>query len=254
MLELHGVNKTFPGGARAMREVSLSIRPGEFVVIVGESGAGKSTLLRTINGLVRPDSGRVLVRGREVAALRGKELRRLRRGIGLIFQDFNLVESSSVLTNVLAGRLGYLSPGKTVLGIFPPEDVALAQEVLERVGLGDKIFDKAKDLSGGQKQRVSIARALVQQPHTILADEPVASLDPPTARDIMGWLRRINRQEGITIIVNLHDIGLAAEFGDRLVGMREGAIVHDGPVAGVDGDTFAGIYGRPLRQDTHAAV
>ncbi len=252
MLELHGVNKTFPGGVQAMSDVNLSIQPGEFVVIVGESGAGKSTLLRTINGLVRPDSGQVVVRGRDISSLGKRELRELRRGIGLIFQDFNLVERSTVLTNVLAGRLGYLPAWKTVLGFFPPADVALAQGALERVGLADKMFNRAGDLSGGQKQRVSIARALAQEPHTILADEPVASLDPPTARDIMDWFRRINQQEGITVIVNLHDIGLAAEYGRRLVGMREGRIVYDGPVAEVNGETFARIYGRPPRGEAHA--
>lgn len=255
MLELHNVNKTFSGGVRAMHDVSLTVAPGDFVVIVGESGAGKSTLLRTINGLVRPDSGQVLVKGQDIARLRGAELRKLRRGIGLIFQDFNLVERSLVLTNVLTGRLGYLPTWKSVLGMFPPEDVALARQALERVGLADKMFNKAANLSGGQKQRVSIARALVQEPHTILADEPVASLDPPTARDILGWFRKINREEGITVIVNLHDINLASEFGDRLVGMREGVIVHDGPVASVDASTFARIYGRgPGEERIDAAV
>ncbi|HOB34660.1 MAG TPA: phosphonate ABC transporter ATP-binding protein [Bacillota bacterium] len=252
-LELRRVSKTFPGGIRALDNVSLTVRPGEFVVIVGASGAGKSTLLRTINGLVRPDSGQVLVGGRDISALRGKELRRLRRGIGLIFQDFNLVERAAVLTNVLTGRLGYLPAWQTVLGIFPPADVAMARQALDRLGLADKTFAKAAELSGGQKQRVSIARALVQQPHTILADEPVASLDPPTARDILGWFRRINEQEGITVIVNLHDIGLAAEFGGRLVGMREGKIVHDGPASQVDKQTFARIYRRSLEEIGHAA-
>ena len=244
MLELKQVSKTFPGGVRAMEDVSLKVEPGEFVIIVGESGAGKSTLLRTINGLVRPDSGQVMMKGRNIAAMKGAELRRVRRGIGLIFQDFNLVERSIVLTNVLTGRLGYHPTWKTVLGMFPQEDIALARQALERIGLSDKTFVKAADLSGGQKQRVSIARALVQQPHLILADEPVASLDPPTAHDIMDWFRRINRQEGITVIVNLHDIHLASQYGDRLVGMRHGRIVHDGPVSSVDPDTFARIYGR----------
>jgi len=255
MLELSKVNKRFPGEVRALQDVDLVVQPGEFVVIVGESGAGKSTLLRTINGLVNPDSGQVLVQGQEVTGLRGKELRRLRRGIGLIFQDFNLVERSTVLTNVLTGRLGYLPAWKTVLGMFPPEDVDLAQAALEQVGLAAKIYNKAADLSGGQKQRVSIARALVQQPHTILADEPVASLDPPTAHDILGWFQRINRREGITVIVNLHDIHLASQYGDRLVGMRDGRIVHDGAVAEMNADIFAQIYGRaPGRGDSiHAA-
>jgi phosphonate transport system ATP-binding protein len=254
MLELQQVSKTFPGGVRAMEGVSLEVKPGEFVVIVGESGAGKSTLLRTINGLVRPDSGRVLVGGRNVAAMKGAELRRVRRGIGLIFQDFNLVERSMVLTNVLTGRLGYHPTWKTMLGMFPQEDVALARGALERISLADKTYSKAGDLSGGQKQRVSIARVLVQQPHLILADEPVASLDPPTAHDIMEWFRRINRQEGITVIVNLHDIHLASQYGDRLVGMRSGRIVHDGPVASVNEDTFTRIYGRKPAREQEVAT
>ena len=244
MLELRQVNKSFPGGVQALADVSLTVKPGEFVVIVGESGAGKSTLLRTINGLVRPDSGEVLVNGHNIGSLQGKEQRKLRRGIGLIFQDFNLVERSTVLTNVLAGRLGYNPAWKTVLGSFPPEDVELARQALSRMGLGDKIFNRAADLSGGQKQRVSIARALVQQPHLILADEPVASLDPPTAHDIMAWFRKINQEEGITILVNLHDIHLASQYGDRIVGMRQGAIVYDGPAVSVNGEIFASIYGR----------
>lgn len=244
MLEFRQVSKTFPGKVQAMINVSLKVEPGEFVVIVGESGAGKSTLLRTINGLVRPDSGQVLLKGQNIAALRGKELRRVRREIGLIFQDYNLVERSTVLTNVLTGRLGYHPALKTMLGMFPKEDVALAQAALARVGLSEKTFNFASDLSGGQKQRVSIARALVQQPQIILADEPVASLDPPTAHDIMDWFRKINREEGITVIVNLHDIHLASQYGDRLIGMRAGRIVHDGPVASVTNDVFARIYGR----------
>lgn len=244
MLELQKVSKIFPGNVKAMDEVSLTIEPGEFVIIVGESGAGKSTLLRTINGLVRPSSGRVLVEGHNVADLRGAELRRIRRSIGLIFQDFNLVERSTVLTNVLAGRLGYLTAWKTILGMFPPQDVELARGALERVGLADKEYNRAAELSGGQKQRVSIARALVQEPCIILADEPVASLDPPTAGDIMDWFRKINREEGITIIVNLHDIHLAGRYGDRIVGMRQGRIVHDGPGASLSPEVFARIYGR----------
>jgi phosphonate transport system ATP-binding protein len=247
MLELRQVNKSFPGGVRALADVSLKVESGEFVVIVGESGAGKSTLLRTINGLTRPDSGQVLINGRNLAALTGAELRKMRRGIGLIFQDFNLVERSAVLTNVLVGRLGYHSAWKTVLGSFPPEDIDLAHQALARMGLEEKIYNRAGDLSGGQKQRVSIARALVQQPYLILADEPVASLDPPTAHDIMGWFCRINREEGITIIINLHDIHLARQYGERMVGMRQGAIVFDGPAAAVDANTFANIYGPRTR-------
>ena len=252
-LELRRVSKTFPGGIRALDNVSLTVRPGEFVVIVGASGAGKSTLLRTINGLVRPDSGQVLVGGRDISALRGKELRRLRRGHRPDFPGFQPGGAGCG-----ADQRPYRAPGLPAgladgAGHLSPADVAMARQALDRLGLADKTFAKAAELSGGQKQRVSIARALVQQPHTILADEPVASLDPPTARDILGWFRRINEQEGITVIVNLHDIGLAAEFGGRLVGMREGKIVHDGPASQVDKQTFARIYRRSLEEIGHAA-
>lgn len=227
-----------------MDDVSLTVRPGEFIIIVGESGAGKSTLLRTVNGLARPDSGKVLINGRDISKLRGAELRKTRRGIGLIFQEFNLVERSTVLTNVLTGRLGYHPAWRTILGMFPAQDVVLASRALERVGLADKLYNKASDLSGGQKQRVSIARALVQEPCIILADEPVASLDPPTAEDIMDWFRKINREEGITIIVNLHDVSLASQYGERIIGMHKGRIVFDGAGSAVDSRVFAKIYGR----------
>ena len=220
--------------------MSLTVRPGEFVVIVGASGAGKSTLLRTINGLVRPDSGQVLVGGRDISALRGKELRRLRRGIGLIFQDFNLVERAAVLTNVLTGRLGYLPAWQTVLGIFPPADVAMARQALDRLGLADRPLPS----SGAQrrtKRRVS-ARAWSAAAH-----HPGRRTGGNwIRRDILGWFRRINEQENITVIVNLHDIGLAAEFDGRLVGIREENVRQ----AGVPGykQTFARITGVPWRR------
>ncbi|MTI95942.1 MAG: phosphonate ABC transporter ATP-binding protein [Firmicutes bacterium] len=244
MIQFEAVNKTFPGGVKALSGVNLTIEKGDFVAVVGLSGAGKSTLLRAVNGLVRPESGRVLVDGSDVAAMAGKELRRLRRRIGLIFQDYNLVDQSPVLTNVLAGRLGYNSGWGSLVGKFPPQDVDLAKRCLAQVELTDKTYERAGNLSGGQKQRVSIARALAQEPAIILADEPVASLDPPTAHDIMQYFKRINRQQGITILINLHDINLACQYARRIIGMRQGQIVHDGPSDSVCSETFSEIYGR----------
>lgn len=243
MIQFANINKKF-GKTQALDDVSLSINRGEFVVIVGSSGAGKSTLLRLINGLAQPESGQLTVFNQQPNKLNGSSMRKFRRTIGLIFQDFNLIERSTVITNVLTGRLGYNTSWKTLLGIFTEQDIHLAKDCLKRVALEHKTFQKAGQLSGGEKQRVSIARALAQQPQLILADEPVASLDPPTAHDIMQYFKRINEEEGITVLVNLHDIMLACQYGKRIIGMRDGRIVHDGPVNAVDTQTFTNIYGR----------
>ncbi|QIA28334.1 phosphonate ABC transporter ATP-binding protein [Thermaerobacter sp. PB12/4term] len=249
MIEFRHVSKVYPGGVRALRDVSLKINPGEFVVIVGLSGAGKSTLLRCINRLIEPSEGEILVDGVDVRKLKGAELRRLRSQIGMVFQTFNLVKRSSVIKNVLAGRLAHTPAWRGLLGWFPREDVRLALECLDRVGIADKAWVRADQLSGGQQQRVAIARALAQRPKIILADEPVASLDPPTSHVVMSDLRRINREDGITTIVNLHFIDLALAYADRIIGMRNGQVVFDGPAAGVTEKTFEEIYGRPVRAE-----
>ncbi|EKP95054.1 phosphonate ABC transporter ATP-binding protein [Thermaerobacter subterraneus] len=249
MIEFRHVSKVYPGGVRALRDVSLKINPGEFVVIVGLSGAGKSTLLRCINRLIEPTEGEILVDGVDVRKLKGAELRRLRSQIGMVFQTFNLVKRSSVIKNVLAGRLAHTPVWRGLLGWFPREDVRLALECLDRVGIADKAWVRADQLSGGQQQRVAIARALAQRPKIILADEPVASLDPPTSHVVMSDLRRINREDGITTIVNLHFIDLALAYADRIIGMRNGQVVFDGPAAGVTEKTFEEIYGRPVRAE-----
>ncbi len=249
MIEFRHVSKVYPGGVRALRDVSLKINPGEFVVIVGLSGAGKSTLLRCINRLIEPSEGEILVDGVDVRKLKGAELRRLRSQIGMVFQTFNLVKRSSVIKNVLAGRLAHTPAWRGLLGWFPREDVRLALECLDRVGIADKAWVRADQLSGGQQQRVAIARALAQRPKIILADEPVASLDPPTSHLVMSDLRRINREDGITTIVNLHFIDLALAYADRIIGMRNGQVVFDGPAAGVTEKTFEEIYGRPVRAE-----
>jgi phosphonate transport system ATP-binding protein len=243
------VEVTYPTGLKALKGVDLEIPRGQFVVIVGLSGAGKSTLIRTVNNLVVPSRGDVAIEGRSVTRAKGKELRRMRSGIGMIFQTFNLVKRSSVLRNVLAGRLGAVHPLLGVLGLFPRADVALAHECLRRVGIPEKAFNRADALSGGQQQRVGIARALAQKPSVMLADEPVASLDPPTSHAVLRDLKRIAREDGITTVVNLHFIDMAREYADRIIGMRDGLIVFDGTAAEATDRVFEDIYGRPIDEE-----
>lgn len=240
------VEVVYKTGLRALKGVSLEIPRGQFVVVVGLSGAGKSTLIRTVNSLVVPSAGSVTVDGTNVTAAKGADLREARSNIGMIFQTFNLVKRSSVLRNVLSGRLGDLPAWRGVLSAFPREDVAYAHECLARVGIPEKAFVRADALSGGQQQRVGIARALAQKPSVMLADEPVASLDPPTSRAVMNDLRRIAREDGITTIVNLHFIDMAREYADRIVGMRDGQIVFDGTPEQASDEAFEEIYGRAI--------
>jgi len=243
MIEFKRVNKVYPGGTVGLRDIDLTIEKGEFVVIVGLSGAGKSTMLRSINRLHEITSGEILIDGQSITSARGRQLRFMRRGIGMIFQSFNLVKRSSVLRNVLAGRVGYHSTIRTMLGLFPKADVELAFGALKRVNLLDKAYRRADQLSGGQQQRVSIARALAQEAKVILADEPVASLDPVTTRQVMDDLERINRESGITTVVNLHDVELAKAYATRIVGVRAGEIVFDGSASEATDEVFARIYG-----------
>lgn len=249
MLKFQGISKTFPDGTQALKKVDLHIGEGEFVVIVGMSGAGKSTLIRCVNRLVDPTGGTLLADGQDVTKMNSAQLRKWRTKVGMIFQNYNLVKRSSVLRNVLAGRLGHTGTMRSLLGFFPKEDVELAKRALERVGIPEKVFNRADQLSGGQQQRVSIARALCQQPRILLADEPVASLDPPTSHAVMRDLKRINREDRITTLVNLHFIDMASEYADRIIGMRAGEVVYDGPAANVNERTFEEIYGRKIRPD-----
>jgi len=243
------VEVTYKGGLKALKGVTLEIPRGQFVVIVGLSGAGKSTLIRAVNNLVVPSRGDVAIEGRSVTRATGKDLRKLRSGIGMIFQTFNLVKRSSVLRNVLAGRLGAVQPLRGVLGLFPKSDVALAHDCLRRVGIPEKAFVRADALSGGQQQRVGIARALAQEPSVMLADEPVASLDPPTSHAVLRDLKRIAREDAITTIVNLHFIDMAREYADRIIGMRDGLVVYDGSAEDATDEVFEAIYGRPIDED-----
>ncbi|MEX2541497.1 MAG: phosphonate ABC transporter ATP-binding protein [Trueperaceae bacterium] len=249
MIEFHDVEVVYPNGFKALKGINLEIPRGQFVVIVGLSGAGKSTLIRTVNNLVVPVAGDVRVDGKSVTKATGGELRRLRSGIGMIFQTFNLVKRSTVIRNVLAGRLGDNNALLSLLGIFAKSDVALAHESLQRVGIPEKAFVRADALSGGQQQRVGIARALAQRPSIMLADEPVASLDPPTSHSVMRDLKRISREDGITTLVNLHFIDMAREYADRIVGMNGGEIVFDGTPDEATDDVFERIYGREIDEE-----
>jgi len=238
------VSVIYPNGFKALKNINLQINDGEFVIIIGPSGAGKSTLIRTINGFVKISEGELIVNGKNIKNLNEKELRILRREIGMIFQNFNLVKRISVLRNVLIGRLGYISTIKSIFNLFSKEDIELAFENLRRVGIEDKAYVRADQLSGGQQQRVAIARALTQKPKIILADEPVASLDPPTAKVVMDYLKQFNKELGITTIINLHDIDLVMEYGKRVIGLRNGEIIYDGKVENINDKVLREIYGK----------
>ena len=239
----------YPNGAVGMKDLDLEIEPGEFVVIVGSSGAGKSTLLRAVNGLNALTSGSVEIDGERVSTHSNRELRRMRKRIGMIFQDFRLVKRLTVMSNVLIGRLAHVPGWRAMLNLWPAADREIAIDALKRVGIADKAWVKASQLSGGQQQRVGIARALAQQPAIILADEPVASLDPVTTHQIMRDLVRINRELGITTLVNLHFLDLAREYGDRIIGLRFGELVYDGSAKTVTDEDFRNIYGRDFTED-----
>jgi phosphonate transport system ATP-binding protein len=247
-IEFTDTSVTYPGGLVALKNVDLTIEQGEFVVIVGLSGAGKSTLLRAINGLV-PVTGSVTVGGREVVGASNKEIREIRSDVGMIFQTFNLVNRARVMNNVLMGRLSKVPRWRSMVGLWPAEDKEIALQSLERVGIVEKTYIRASDLSGGQQQRVGIARALAQEPKIILADEPVASLDPVTSHIVMRDLKRINRDLDITTIINLHFLDLARQYGQRLIGLRDGELVYDGSISDVDDDVFRDIYGRAITPD-----
>jgi phosphonate transport system ATP-binding protein len=249
MIEFKNVRKVYPNGTVGLDNINLTIHPGEFVIIVGLSGAGKSTLLRSINRLHEITEGEILIDGKSITKAKGAELRRIRRDIGMIFQNFNLVKRVSVIRNVLSGRVGYHSTIRTLLGLWPKRDVELALDALQRVNIREKAYARADELSGGQQQRVSIARALAQEAKIILADEPVASLDPLTTRQVMDDLKRINRELGITTVVNLHFLDLAREYGTRIIGLRAGKVVFDGPVEQATDEVFAQIYGRKIKKD-----
>ena len=254
MICFDNVSVTYRGGVKALRNLDLTIDDGEFVVIVGLSGAGKSTLLRALNGLVPATEGSITVGGVEVVGASAATLRQVRSNIGMIFQTFNLVNRTTVLNNVLMGRLSAVPAWRSTFGLWPAQEREKAMQSLERVGIVEKAYVRASDLSGGQQQRVGIARALAQEPTVMLADEPVAALDPVTSRQVMGDLQRINQDLGITTLINLHFLDFAREYGQRLIGLREGQLVFDGDIADVTDKTFQEIYGRSITDTDLLAV
>ena len=233
----------YAGGTRALSDVSFQVARGEFLIIIGLSGSGKSTLLRCINRLIEPTSGRVVFAGHDVTAASPQELREIRRKIGMIFQQFNLVRRASVLSNALTGRLGYLPPAWALGNYFPPPLIDRAMANLERVGIAEKAFVRGDALSGGQQQRVGIARALMQEPELILADEPVASLDPATSHSVLRYVEELNKRDGITVLCCLHFLSLARRYGTRILALKAGEIVFDGHPTDINEARFAEIYG-----------
>ncbi len=253
MIRFTNVSKTYPNGVQALKNVSLSIEAGEFVAILGLSGAGKSTFLRLINQLIDTTEGEVEVNGVIVNKAKGKVLRNARRQIGMIFQGFNIVKRMSVLSNVLSGRVAYNPTWRSVFGLFPETDKQIAYKALKRVDILEKVHTRASELSGGQQQRVAIARALAQEPLLMLADEPVASLDPVTTIQVMDYLKKINQEDGITTVANLHHVDLALKYATRVVGIRAGSIVYDKNMKDIDKARFfeemEQVYGRRIHAD-----
>ena len=243
VLSIRGLSKKYGDSIAALRNINLDVREGEFLVILGPSGAGKSTLMRCINRLVEPTEGRILHKGEEITGHR-RALRDIRRQFGMVFQQFNLVRRLSVLTNVLTGRLAYHSIWRSFLYSFSEGDKRIAIECLARVNMDHKAFQRADTLSGGEQQRVAIARALAQQPSLILADEPVASLDPKIARQVLAYLKQVCKELGITVLCNLHQVDYAREFAERIIGMSRGTIVFEGSGAELTEHILHRIYYR----------
>ena len=249
MIKFDNVSKVYPNGYHALKNISLEIEQGEFVAIIGLSGAGKSTLLRTINRMHDISEGTLTVNGQEVNQLKGKELRKFRRKLGMVFQSFNLVTRTTVIKNVLTSRVPDLPVWKAIIGLYPKKDKIIALEALDKVGILDKAYIRADQLSGGQQQRVALARTLAQNPEIILADEPVAALDPITAGQVMDDFKRINKEMNISVLINIHHVDLALKYCDRVIGIKAGEIVYDGPSSEVDQAVLKEIYGRELSED-----
>ena len=249
MIVFDHVSKVYPNGTVGLKDVNLTIADGEFVAIIGLSGAGKSTLLRSVNRMHDITEGTLTVNGTNVSGLKGKSLRHFRRGIGMVFQSFNLVSRTTVIRNVLAARVPELPFWRVLLGAFPKKDKLAALEALDKVGILDKAYIRADQLSGGQQQRVALARTLAQNPKIILADEPVAALDPVTAKQVMEDFVRINKEMGISILLNIHHVELAIQYADRIIGIRAGEIVYDGPSKNVDQKVLDSIYGGKAEGD-----
>jgi len=248
LLEVKNLSKIYPNGTQALFDVSFTVPDGQFLVVIGLSGSGKSTLLRCINRLIDPTEGQIIWDGIDITAAKGAELRHIRRQIGMVFQQFNLVKRSSVMTNVLSGRLGYVPTLTSVLGIWPAEEKQRALAALETVGISDKAKERADALSGGQQQRVGIARAIMQEPKLILADEPVASLDPVLAHSILQYLEQLNQQNGMTVICSLHFLDLVQRYGSHVIALKNGEKVFEGEPKEIDRQKFKDIYGEEAQE------
>lgn len=243
MLEIKNLTKIYSNGFKALDNVSFTVPDGQFVALIGLSGSGKSTLLRCVNRLIEPTDGQIIWNGLDITAVSDDEMRLVRRRMGMIFQQFNLVKRSKVITNVLAGRLGYMSAVYSLLNYFPAQDKAEAIQNLARVGIEEQAYKRANELSGGQQQRVAIARALMQHPELMLADEPVASLDPATSHGVMKYLEDLNKEDGLTVICSLHFLSLARAYADRVIALKDGKLEFDGTPDLIDNARFKEIYG-----------
>ncbi|MBN2461236.1 MAG: phosphonate ABC transporter ATP-binding protein [Candidatus Cloacimonetes bacterium] len=248
LLEIRELHKIYEGGTHALKGIDLNVRKGEFLILLGLSGSGKSTLLRCINRLIETSSGEIIFDGKNVLQMKGRNLRYIRRQIGMIFQQFNLIKNLSTLTNVLTGKLGYVNTIHSLGFRRCRSDVAAAEKNLERVGLLEFRMKKTRNLSGGQQQRVAIARALMQNPRLILADEPVASLDPATADSVMRYLGELNKKDNITVVCSLHFLSLARKYGSRVVALKDGEIVFDGLPSEINEQKFKDIYGEEAEE------
>lgn len=249
MIKFDKVNKYYPNGLHALKNISLEIKQGEFVAIIGLSGAGKSTFLRTINRMHDISEGSLTVDGQEINNLQGKDLRKFRRKVGMVFQSFNLVTRTTVVNNVLTSRVPDMPLWKSIIGLYSKEDKVIALEALDKVGILDKAYVRADQLSGGQQQRVALARTLAQKPEIILADEPVAALDPITAKQVMDDFKKINKELNMSVLINIHHVDLALKYADRVIGIKAGEVVYDGPSKNVDNEVLKTIYGRELAAD-----
>jgi phosphonate transport system ATP-binding protein len=248
ILSIKNLIKTYPNGVQALKGISFDVKKGEFLVVIGLSGSGKSTLLRCVNRLHDPTSGQIMFEGKDIAQVQGEEVRSLRKNIGMIFQHFNLIPRHSVLSNVLMGRLGVMSSLKSIFGFFSEEDKAKALQYLKLVGIAEKAKIRADQLSGGQQQRVAIARALAQGPSILLADEPVASLDPATCHTVMDYLKKVNTELGITVICNLHFLSLVRQYATRVIALKGGEIVFEGKPSDITDAWFEKIYGQGSKE------
>lgn len=248
ILKIKNLVKTYPNGVQALKGVSFDVKKGEFLVIIGLSGSGKSTLLRCVNRLHDPTSGEIIFEGVDIAKMEGRKISQLRKKIGMIFQHFNLIPRHTVLSNVLMGRLGSTGTVKSLFGIFKNEDKEKALRYLKLVGIADKAKIRADQLSGGQQQRVAIARALTQDPAILLADEPVASLDPATCHTVMDYLKRVNEELGITILCNLHFLSLVRQYATRVIALKSGQIVFEGSPNDITEEWFEKIYGQGAKE------